>query len=602
MADEAGRSIEFGEFRIDAVQRRLLRRGDLVPLPPKAFDLLLALVRARPNLVSKAELMNSLWPDTAVEESNLTQNVFQLRKALGETAHDHTFIVTVPGQGYRFVADAHQPGRPAPAIAASSGRFTGPLAVLPFRVLGGSSADEYLGLALADAVITRLSGVNGILMRPTGSVLRYATSAADPVVAGRELDVDTVIHGVAHRAEGKLRITVQMASLSASAVVWADVIDQPFSGVFEAQDALCDRIAAALRIPFSDEEQRQLARHYTEDVDAYQAYLKGRHFWEKRTPDGFRKAIQWFERAAEHDPGYALAHAGLADSYTLMACYGLMPCGDAWSNARIAAERAVAIDDRLAEAHSALALVRMGFEWDWKAGERECRRSLDLNPRYATAYNYLAEWLTSQNRVADALIEIRRAQALEPLSLIINRDIGAHLYFARRYGDAIAYLRDTMDLARDFAQTHATMAWALERAGRPREAIEAIRTAIGLIGPTGHLLGEIGHAQAMAGDTEAARLTLNQMTELSRTDWVSPYHFAIVRLALGDLEGAMRLLEEAAAVRAWQMVYLLAEPKLDPLRATARFQSLVRSTGLPYSRSAGEARASTYVPPPAASR
>lgn len=586
MAEDCERIYEFGSFRLDVLRQRLLAGDEPVPLAPKAFELLLTLVRSQSRLVKKDDLMRTLWPDTVVEECNLTQNIFQVRKALGETAHDHRFIVTVPGQGYRFVAEVRRPEESARQGSAVLGRATTPVAVIPFQVLNGAPGDEHLGLALADALITRLSGLHGITMRPTGSVMRYATGVPDPLAAGRELGADLLIHGAVHRLDQGLRITVQMVNLPASAVMWAGTIDQPSANLFAAQDVLCEQIVRALMVRLTDEERSRFTRKYTGDPDAYQSYLRGRHFWEKRTPGGYRKAIECFERATVHDPRYALAHAGLADCYNLLACYSLIPPGEAWPRALAAAGRAVAIDDRLPEAHSSLALVRMGYEWNWKAAEEECLRALNLDPDYATARNYLAEWYTARGRYDESVQEIRRAQGLEPLSFILNRDVGAQLYYARRYDEAIEHLRDSLELSPDFALTHSTLAWALERKGLYEEAIEHVRAAIALVGPTSQFLGELAHAHFMAGDLERARQVVAEMESMAATGYVSPYHFALVSLAKGDHQRALGWLEKACEIHVWQVIYFPAEPKLDPVRSSPRFQALLRRAGLVQAHSA----------------
>jgi DNA-binding winged helix-turn-helix (wHTH) protein/tetratricopeptide (TPR) repeat protein len=586
MAENPERTYEFGSFRLEVLRQRLFAWDEPVPLAPKAFELLLVLVRSQARLVKKDDLMRTLWPDTVVEESNLTQNIFQVRKALGENAHDHRFIVTVPGQGYRFVAEVRQPEGPGRQESAVFGRLATPVAVVPFQVLGGAPGDEHLGLALADAVITRLSGLRGITMRPTGSVMRYATGVSDPLAAGRELGADTLVHGAVLRVGQGLRITVQIVNLPAAAVMWAGTIDQPSANLFAAQDALCEQIVRALMVRLTGEERSRFTRKYTGNLEAYQAYLRGRHFWEKRSPGGYQKAIECFERATLHDPRYALAQAGLADCYNLLACYSLMPPGEAWPRALAAAERAVAIDDRLPEAHSSLALARMGYEWNWKAAEEECLRALDLDPDYATARNYLAEWYTARGRYDESVQEIHRAQGLEPLSLILNRDVGAQLYYARRYDEAIEHLRDSLELSPDFALTHSTLAWALERKGLYEEAIKHVRAAIALVGPTSQFLGELGHSYAMAGDRVRTQKVWAEMESMATAGYVSPYHFALVCLGKGDHQRALGWLEKACEIHVWQVIYFPAEPKLDPVRSSPRFQALLRRAGLAQANSA----------------
>jgi tetratricopeptide (TPR) repeat protein len=263
-----------------------------------------------------------------------------------------------------------------------------------------------------------------------------------------------------------------------------------------------------------------------------------------------------------------------------------MPPGEAWPRAVAAAERAIAIDDRLPEAHTSLALARMGYEWNWKAAEEECLRALGLDPDYATARNYLAEWYTARGRCDESVEEIRRAQRLEPLSLILNRDVGAQLYYARRYDEAIEQLRDSLELSADFALTHSTLAWVLERKGLYEEAIEHLRAAIALVGRTSQFLGELGHAYAMAGDHVRTQQVLAEMESMAGTGYVSPYHLALVWLAKGDHQRALGWLEKACEIRVWQVIYFPVEPKLDPVRSSPRFQALLRRAGLAQASSA----------------
>ncbi len=319
------------------------------------------------------------------------------------------------------------------------------LAVLPFRPLERGVADPYLALGMADAIITRLGHVHGVVVRPTGSILKYVDSAADPLAAGRELKVDELVEGRFQHVGDRIRVTVQLLDLRDGASLW---------------------VANLTR-----EEQERLRRRYTADIEAYGFYLRGRYFWSMRTRQGLEKAVESFRRAVEKDPGYALAWGGLADCYVLFSDYSVAPSRDAFPKAIEAATKALSLDDSLAEPHIALAYAKYRYEWDWPAAEREFARGIELNPSYATGLHWYSEYLVMMGRWEEALAEIRRAQELDPLSLIINADEGWYLYLARRGDEAIAHLQKTLEMRPDFAPTHFYLGQAYELAGRYDEAI-----------------------------------------------------------------------------------------------------------------------------------
>ncbi|PYQ05375.1 MAG: hypothetical protein DMF82_08645, partial [Acidobacteria bacterium] len=367
---------DFGPFRLDPPKRLLLREGRPLALTPRAFDILVVLIENRGRVVDKDELMRLVWADVVVEEANLTQSVFTLRKLLGDGPHEHRYIATVPRRGYQFVADVCEthPAWPPSTRPDSPARS---LAVLPFAALG-REVDEYMGLGLADALITRMGNIRQIVVRPTSAVRPYVGRATDPVSAGRRLGVDMVLEGSIQRAAGRIRVTVQLVSVDAGASVWGQCFDESLTDIFSIEDSISTRLATALVSSLTAEEKQRLHQRYTQDHEAYDAYLRGRHQWNTRTENGLRKALQQFERAVERDPAYALAHAGLADCYTLLgsAGYAMLPPREALARARAAAVRALEIDPDLAEAHTSLALVKFRLDWDWRDAESEFRRAI----------------------------------------------------------------------------------------------------------------------------------------------------------------------------------------------------------------------------------
>src|SRR5262245_24720467 len=352
----------FGPFRLDPV-RRLLSKGDTpVALPSKALDLLLALVQHGGTAMHKSELLRMVWADARVEEGNLSQTVFVLRKALGERPNEHRYVVTIPGIGYRFVAtvtwdrtaDADDAARGAAAGGGGSRRLLS-LAVLPFTSLGGAAGEEYLELGITDALITKLGSVRGATVRPTTAVLKYHERRGDPLVAASELAVDVVVNGTIQRSADRVRVAVHVISGHDGAMLWAGHFDEKLTDLFAVEDSIADQVTRALTITLPEEERQRLSRRHTQNRQAYHAYLKGRFCWNKRTEDGLRRGIAQFDEAIAHDPDYALAHAGLADTYNLLCAYGALPPQEGYPRARRAAERALELDERLAEAHTSLA-------------------------------------------------------------------------------------------------------------------------------------------------------------------------------------------------------------------------------------------------------
>lgn len=575
---------EFGPFRLDVAERLLLRDGEPVLLPPKVFDTLLVLVANGGHIVRKDDLLKAVWPETIVEENNLSQYVSALRKALGDDPEGHRYIETVPKLGYRFVARvtgelagkqirAHESARGAGASVRT-------IAVLPFKYLGGEGGDEYLGLGIADAIITRLSNLRQIVVRPTSSVRKYASSAYDPVVAGRELRVEAVLEGNIQRVGNRIRATVQLVSVRDEAPLWAEKFDVEFRDIFTVEDAASEQVARALILKLTREEREILTKRYTEDIEAYQLYLKGRYYWNKRSSGGFKKATSYFQQAIDKDPGYALAYAGLADCYNLHSYYGELPPKESFPKAKAASTRALEIDDRLAEAHTSLAFVRAWHDWDWPAAESEFERALDLNPNYATARHWYALYLMAMGREVEALREIRRAHEIDPLSLPINRDVGLIYYRARQYDLAIEQYLKTIELDPSFWSAHQHLGWAYEQKEMYEEAIAELNQATAIAGDRTSIRAQLGHVYAVSGWRAEAEKTLAELREPSKQPYVSPYEIALIYTGLGENYRAFEWLEQAYQDRSGWLIYLKVEPMLDGLRSDPRFTDLLRRVGL----------------------
>ena len=318
--------------------------------------------------------------------------------------------------------------------------------MVPFRQLNSDDADQYLGLGMADALITKLSNVRQIIVRPTSAVLKYAGVTLDPVAAGRELRVQSVLEGSIQKLNDRIRVTVQLVSAEDDTSLWADTFDEKFTDIFAVQDSISEQVVKALTLRLSGEEKKLLAKHQTEDAEAYQAYLRGRYFWNKLTDNWFRKALESFQQAIDIDPGYALAYVGLADCYNMSGFWGYLPIQETFSKAVAAAEKALELDDTLAEAHASLAWARLHYDYDRRIAEKGFKRAIELNPGYFTTHQWYAVFFAQAARFDEAFIENRQAYALDPFSLVINYNQGVFLMLSRRYDEAIEQFRKTIEL------------------------------------------------------------------------------------------------------------------------------------------------------------
>jgi len=600
----------FGEFSLDRATRRLMKGSDVVSLTPKAFDTLLVLIESGGRIVDKQELMDRVWPGVAVEENNLTQNISALRKALGDKSAEPRFILTIPGQGYRFVAELEpQPEAPAAAevkpparrrlwipIAAGMvvfltaggivawrllqrGAQLNSIAVLPFRSLAQVTGDDYLGMGLADVLITKLSNLHGILVRPTSSVVRYSGGVADPAQAGRDLQVDAVLDGRVQRSADRIRVTVQLLRSSDGATLWADKFDEQFTDVFNVEDRVTEEVARALVRSLDSRLLAQLDKHYTDNPKAHEAYLEGRYWWNRRNPPAVHKAIECYERAIAADPSYALAYAGLADSWAALGILSEPPL-ETFPKAKRAALDALRIDERLAEAHAALGYVEHRFDWDWSGAPAEFKRAIELSPNYPQAHQWLGWYYMTLRRFGDAEKEFETARTLDPGSLYANTTLGTMYFYAGRLDDAIAQLKRTLEMDPTFIIAHRWLSRVYEQKHMFPEAEAETRKNIELTKGDAKLSPSLGCVYAAAGRTGEARKILANLEEKAKTEYVEPFMMAFFYALLGDHGKALDWLERCADLRSEILVDLNIEPRFVPLRNEPRFKNLLKRVGL----------------------
>jgi DNA-binding winged helix-turn-helix (wHTH) protein/TolB-like protein len=607
---EKGQLYGFGRFLLDPSGRKLLRSDEPVPLTPRVFDTLVALVSAHGRVVSKEELLGTVWRDVFVEDNNLSQSISALRKALGDDGNGNRYVATVPRKGYSFVAQvAELPRSPvdggaadasesSPSLSRASERRVpwrrfglaaavllcavagalwsvrarreagaipriGSIAVLPLKELPRPRREEYLGLALADSLITRLGRIGRLSVRPTGAVRPYGADAQDAVSAGRALSVEAVLDGEIQRSGDRMRVTVQLVEVATGVTLWTHKIDVSSADLFAVEDAISEKLAQKLA---SGETVAAAVRKggHTASREAYEAYLKGRFEWNKRTADSFRRGAAYFEQAISSDPRYAAAFAGLADCRNLL---GNAP------GAKQAAQRAVEIDPSLAEAHAALGNVALFYDFDRSRAEKELREAISLNRSYATAHQWLAYALVSQGRFVEALAEIESARAIDPFSLSIATDVADILLYARRYDEAASACRKALNMDPNFLQAHVQLGQILKAKGDFAGAIREFSNG----GEGGPLLAA---TYAFSGRRDEARRLLERYSSARPRSAGWHWDRAVMFIALGEKESALSSLREAYEGRFGQLVLLAVDPEADPLRSDPRFTELLRAMHL----------------------
>jgi DNA-binding winged helix-turn-helix (wHTH) protein/TolB-like protein/Flp pilus assembly protein TadD len=593
MSPPAQHSFEFGPFRLDLSERVLLCDGKAVQLGPKVFETLVVLVENSGRILEKDELLKKVWPDSFVVESSLAQNIFQLRKALDDGRSRRRYIETIPKRGYRFAVDVREIMERADSVAApypTNGRgFFGEsqngiviksLAVLPFNSLGEEKAGEYLGLGMADTTITKLGRLRDLVVMPTSTVLKYAGRKGDTLAIGRKLHVDAILEGTIQRAGERVRVNVQLIALESAKTLWSGKFDEHFTDIFDVQDSISEQVAGALALRITGAERRHLRKRYTENTEAYQSYLMGLFFWNKKSKEGLNKAVEYFQQAIQEDPAYALPYAGLADSYFWIA-YGQSEAPtrrEYFEKSRTAALKALALDPFVAEAHAALATIKVKHDHDTVGAERSFERAIATNPNCAMAYSRYTYFLAAMGRLGESLQKIRRAQQLDPLSPDANASLAYILYFARDYDESIRYCQRVLALEPDFLEALLLLGLSYEQKGMLEEAIAQFRKAKDLSGDNPEPLELLGHALAVAGQEDEARKVLSELHSSVRQNCLHPYNVALIHATLGERKKAFEELSKPYANWTERLRMLRFDPRMDSLRADSRFTALFQGS------------------------
>lgn len=455
------------------------------------------------------------------------------------------------------------------------------IAVLPLKNVPDDSNYEYLSDGVTESLITALSQIEDLKVISLGSVSRFKRRDADPKEVGRQLGVASILEGSVRRDGERVQVIVRLVRTEDGSVLWAgETYERSISDLSTLQDEITSQLAHRLQAKLRGGEYHTASRH-SRDPEAYHSYLKGRFFWNKRTQEGIAKSIQFFNEAIARDQKYAMAYAGLAESYVLQSLWGNTPSRESNSKARDAAEKAMVLDVTLAEPHVALALIKEQHDWDWIGAEREFKQALKLNPNYATAHQWYGEFLVFMGRTDESLKALRRAKELDPLSPIINTQVGYPYYCSRQYDAAIVEFKKALELEPNFAPALNYLARSYQSKGMDDEAMATFHKAVEHSGGSPVMKARLGWAHARTGKTAEARRILRELEHEAKTGYVPACLIAALHVGLGDKEQAFVWLDKAFQERDVLLLTLNIESHLDPLRSDRRFQDLVRRVGLP---------------------
>jgi TolB-like protein/DNA-binding winged helix-turn-helix (wHTH) protein len=631
--------VRFGAYAVDLRSGELHKEGVKIKLQEQPFRLLALLLEHPGEVVTRDELRQRLWPEDTFGafDDGLNTAIKKLRDALGDSAEKPRLIETLPKHGYRFLLpvtaislepssefstqapDAagqvlrHPLWRKAkswsrnrtvllfasgavalllvvylvrphvrPQATAAGGKIM--LAVLPFENLDGDPEQDFFSDGMTEEMITQLGGLQpaklGVIARSSAMQYKRAKKSINDV--GHELGVQYVLEGSVRKAGDRLRITAQLIQVVDQTHLWAQTYDRDVRDVLAIQGDVARAVADEIRLKLTPEQQQRLAAVRRADSEAFELYLNGRYFFH-RGADGMPRAVENFQRAIAKDPDYALAYSGLSDSYTVQVFWGSVAPKPALERAKAAAQKALALNSSLAEAHASLANVNL-YSWDFRGSEQEFRRALELNPSYANAHHWFSHYLVALGRMDESLAETNRALIFDPLDLSIQTHLGWHHYFAREYDQAIAPIHKALEgdtSPRSRTVPHAILGAVYEQKGMYDEAIANFRDAVGQSGGFPVYVAQFAHAQAASGNRAEALRIVEELKRLPKDKYVPPEEIAAVYAALQQKETAFEWLEQAYQVRSASLINLKVDPRFDSLRSDQRFSNLVRRVGLP---------------------
>jgi TolB-like protein/DNA-binding winged helix-turn-helix (wHTH) protein/Flp pilus assembly protein TadD len=629
--------VRFGTYEVSRQSGEVRKAGLRIRVQQQPMKLLEILLEHPGEVVTREELRSRVWPDESFGDFDQALNIAigKLRSALGDSAESPRFIETLPKRGYRFIADVSvvdtdaRPERQEPVLGDLSATNRGhkiqgiglavapqrrllptrgiivtlalvlslailsvwlfhsraptgmrSIAVLPLDNLSGDASQNYFADGMTDELITDLAQISALRVISRTSVMAYKGARKPLPQIARELNVDAVVEGTVLRSGDRVRITAQLIEASTDKHVWSQSYEGELRDTLAVQNRVASAIADQIRINLTPQEQAALKNAKVVNPEAYESYLKGRYFWNKRTADGLKVALAYFKQAIEEDPKYAQAYSGLADTYALLGDwqYAVMTPKEAFPEAKAAAIKSLELDSTLGEAHNSLAFVLDGFDWDFDSAGREFQRAIELNPGYATAHHWYAWHLSLLGRYDEALAEMRKAENLDPLSLIINADLAELLVLAHSDEESIQQSRKTIEMDPNFALAHNQLAQAYLQKHMYDEAVAELKTAVQVSGGGPAFIANLARAYVASGKRSEAVKLLDHLKKRSKPDYSNASEIAVIYASLGDADQAMNWLEKGYNERFNPGVLL--RPGFNPLRSDPRFQNLVHRIGL----------------------
>jgi TolB-like protein/DNA-binding winged helix-turn-helix (wHTH) protein/Flp pilus assembly protein TadD len=627
--DRSRRIVRFGVFEADLETGELRKNGAKISLQGQPFQVCAILLERSGKLVTREELRQKVWPeDTFVDFDHAVNTAIKkIRIALGDEADNPRFVQTLPRRGYRFICpvltgDGQLAEAEYPAAAVTPVVETGPidqrlsarprllatilvscfvvalavivylggrrmragpfpssgsvmLAVLPFQNLSGDPSQDYFSDGLTEEMIAQLGALSpdqlGVIARTTSMAYKHTSKSVEQI--GSELGVGYVLESSVRRDGNQVRISVQLIRVHDQVHVWARSYDRQISHSIELQEEVAKAVAEQIEVKLSPSYKGRTNPHHL-DAEANEAYLRGRYFWNQFTPEGYRKAISYFQQAIERDSNFAEAYSGLADSYNFLVLMDSIPASEGHLKALEAARRAVSLGVNLAEPHASLAVALVRSEWNWSGAEDEYKRAIALNPSYSMVHRLYASLLVTTRRHHEAWEQINEAMRLDPLSLPNNAEVVRTLYYARNYDQAIEQGQKAMQLDPNYVRTHFWLGRVYSQKGMHREAIAASEKILESMPDSTLGLTEMAYSLAVAGRRKEARQILRRLEGRSTSAFVPAYNFAVIHIALNEEEVAVRYMQQAYENRDWALVVLAVEPRLDPLRKDPRFQEI----------------------------
>jgi adenylate cyclase len=566
------RAIKFGVFEADLAARELRKNGLKIRLQDQPFQVLALLLENAGQVVTREDLRQKLWPaDTFVDFDNgLNTAINKIREALGDPSENSRLVETLPRRGYRFVG----------AIETKAPRIES-LAVLPLENLSRDPEQEYFAEGMTEALINTLARIGELRVISRTSVMQFKRVSKPLPEIANGLHVDAIIEGTVLRSEDRVRISAQLVDGRTDEHLWAESYDRDMRDVLALQAEVAQAIAREIRVKLTPQEKAHFAQRHAVVPEAYEAYLRGRYYWNRRDQDGFPKGVQYFKEAIAKDASFAAAYAGLSDCLTGLSTFGFVAPAEVSGRAKELAHRAVELDPSLAEARASVGWVKLWFDFDFRGAEREFERALELNPRYPTAHSWFGWYLSAMGRYEEAYTECQRALRLDPLSTPIQWVLAFVYWMARRFDQAIEQANKTLELDSNFVWGHAMIAWSYMGKSIPRLAIAPALKSLQLSPDSTWALTILGTAYAADGNREEAERILGELHEQSKKQYVSPYGLARVHAVLGHKEEALGFLETAYLERTPLLSLVKTDSLLDSLRPDSRFQALLRRMNFP---------------------